>query len=90
MPCNPPATVDEYRYSGADVQILPEIDRYVPRLNEGIGFLNESIDILDRCGVVDPFDVQSARFPGVPSSVIWSDDSVWQFGLVIWPGDPTQ
>ena len=70
MPCNPPATVDAYRYGGADVQILPEIDRYVPRLNEGISFLNESINVLDRCGVVDPFDVQAARNDAINARLI--------------------
>lgn len=70
LPCNPPPTVDEYRYSGADVQILPEIDRYVPRLNEGIGFLNTSLDVLDRCGVVDPFDVQQARNDAINARLI--------------------
>jgi hypothetical protein len=70
LPCNPPPTVDAYRYGGEDVQILPEIDRYAPRLNEGVDFLNESVDVLSRCGVVDPNDVNAARNDAINARII--------------------
>ncbi len=52
VPCQPPAFLADYPYSRQDVIELPELDRYVPRLNEGIEHLNESVDPIYECGVV--------------------------------------
>ncbi|MEO1440288.1 MAG: hypothetical protein AAFV33_07775, partial [Chloroflexota bacterium] len=70
LPCDPPASVQAYRYGPRDVQELPEIDRYIPRMLQGVDMLNESIDVLDNCGVLDPFDVQRARNDAINAKVI--------------------
>jgi hypothetical protein len=70
LPCNPPASVVAYQYGGQDVRQLPELDRYVPRMNEGIGYLNESIAVLAQCGVIDPFTVNEARNDAINSRII--------------------
>ncbi len=70
IPCDPPAAIQEYRYGPREVQVLPELDRYLPRMNEGVGLLNQSIDTLDNCGVIDPRAVQSARNAAINAKVI--------------------
>jgi hypothetical protein len=70
MPCNPPPNVQEYLYGPRTIQELPELDRYLPRMNEGVGLLNDSIGVLDNCGVVDPFDVQEARNDAINAKII--------------------
>src|SRR5690606_28461420 len=41
LPCEAPPFVTEYLYGAGDVQQLPELDRYVPRVNEAVRYLNE-------------------------------------------------
>lgn len=70
MPCNPPPSVQAYRYGPRTIRELPELDRYLPRMNEGVGRLNDSIAVLDNCGIVDPFDVQAARNNAINAKII--------------------
>ncbi len=70
MPCDPPPPVEAYFYSTRDVIELPELDRYIPRMNEGIVLLNESVDVLDQCGVIDPRTVIRARNDAINAKVI--------------------
>lgn len=72
MPCNPPPFVQEYLYTQGDVQQLPELDRYVPRFNEGLGYLNDSIATLSECGVMHPATVTAARNNAINARTILS------------------
>lgn len=60
-PCEPPAAVVAYQYGDQDVQELPELGRLVPRVIDGIHYMNDSIDVLSRCGVLSPDVVGNAR-----------------------------
>jgi hypothetical protein len=60
-PCEPPAAVVAYQYGDQDVQELPELGRLVPRVTDGIDYMNDSIDALKRCGVLSPDVVGDAR-----------------------------
>ncbi len=60
-PCEPPAAVLAYNYSDQDIRELPELDRLVPRVMDGITDINDSILPLDTCGVLSPDLVASAR-----------------------------
>ena len=60
-PCEPPAAVLAYSYADQDVRELPELDRLVPRVMDGITYINESIGALATCGVLSPDVVVSAR-----------------------------
>lgn len=71
MPCEPPPFVIDYLYSVENERAFPELPRYVPRLNEGIGFLNNSIDTLYTCGVVNPELVTYARNEAINSRVVF-------------------
>ncbi len=70
MPCDPPPAVEAYFLSTRDVIELPELDRYIPRMNEGVDLLNESVDVLGQCGVIDPFVVVEARNNAINAKVI--------------------
>ena len=60
-PCEPPAAIAEYNYGDQDVRELPELDRLVPRVMDGIAAMNESIKTLAICGVLSPDLVVAAR-----------------------------
>jgi hypothetical protein len=61
MPCEPPPFVQDYLYSRQDARAFPELEFLVPRLGEGIGLINESIDAMYTCGAVNPRVVIQAR-----------------------------
>lgn len=71
MPCNAPPFVQAYLYSDRDVQQLPELDRLVPRLDTAIEHLNESIEPLTLCGVMDIDVVREARADAINASIIF-------------------
>lgn len=60
-PCEPPAAVLAYNYNDQDIRELPELDRLVPRVMDGITYINDSIHPLDTCGVLSPDVVVDAR-----------------------------
>ena len=60
-PCDPPAAVLAYNYNDQDIRELPELDRLVPRVMDGITKINEAIQPLDTCGVLSPDVVAAAR-----------------------------
>ncbi|MCA9912834.1 MAG: SH3 domain-containing protein [Anaerolineae bacterium] len=72
MPCEPPPFVQEYLVGRNDVRELPELDRYVPRFNEGILLLNDSIEPLTQCGVLDRDRVTDARNAAINARIIFS------------------
>ncbi len=71
MPCEPPPFVEEYLISNSDIRELPELDRYVPRFNEGIDLLNASIEPLTQCGVLDREAVSDARNDAINARIIF-------------------
>ena len=72
MPCQPPAFVLEYPYTAQDVQELPELRRYVPRLDTAIQELNAAIEPLTVCGTFDPSVATHARNSAINANVIFS------------------
>ncbi len=70
-PCEPPAAVLAYNYNNSDVQELPELGRLVPRVTDGIDYLNRSIAPLGRCGVLSPDVVGDARNDAINAKVIF-------------------
>jgi hypothetical protein len=71
MPCEPPPFVNDYLYTERDVRELPELDRYAPRFNEGVDYLNASIDPLTICGVLKRDVAIAARNAAINASVIF-------------------
>jgi hypothetical protein len=69
-PCEPPAAVQNYDYDNQDVQELPELGRLVPRVMDGIEYLNNSIAPLTTCGVLSPDVVGDARDDSINARVI--------------------
>jgi len=61
MPCSPPPFVTEYLYNVQDVRELPELQRYVPRLETANFYLNTSIELLTVCGAFDSGIIRVAR-----------------------------
>jgi hypothetical protein len=71
MPCEPPPFVTEYLYSTQDVRELPELSRIVPQADTGISFINESIDALYTCGVVNVDVAVEARNDAINARVVF-------------------
>jgi len=72
MPCEPPPFVLEFLYTREDERAFPELPRFIPRLNEGVGFINTSIDAMYTCGVVNPDIVLAARNDAINARVIFN------------------
>jgi hypothetical protein len=72
MPCNAPGFVLEYLYTPADVRQLPELQRFAPRMNQGVGYLNDSIAPLRNCGMITPEDARAARVDAINARTIFS------------------
>ncbi|MDQ7028045.1 MAG: hypothetical protein Q9P44_21085 [Anaerolineae bacterium] len=70
MPCEPPDFVQEYLITAADVQQLPELNRYAPRYNQGVILLNEAINPLYECGVLQNEVVLEARNDAINANII--------------------
>jgi hypothetical protein len=73
MPCNPPDFVQVYLVNHQDVRELPELNRFVPRFNQGITLLNQAIDPLYTCGVLMPEPVLEARNDAINATIIMAD-----------------
>jgi hypothetical protein len=70
MPCEPPEFVVNYLVSSEDVRELPELNRYVPRYNQGVTLLNQAINPLYECGVLMPDVVLEARNDAINARII--------------------
>lgn len=81
MPCEPPLFVQEYLITAADVQQLPELNRFVPRYNEGVILLNEAIAPLYDCGVLQNAVVSEARNDATNANIIMGATVVQLNGL---------
>ncbi|NDJ60068.1 MAG: SH3 domain-containing protein [Chloroflexi bacterium] len=71
MPCAPPAFVEEYMATAQDIRELPELDRYLPQVTDGIFNLNVAIELLYICGTFNPDVVQRARNGAINARVIF-------------------
>jgi hypothetical protein len=71
MPCNPPPSVAQYSYSPRDIQELPELQRYLPRLSEAVDLVNDAIAPLSQCGIVNPSTVGDARDDAINARIIF-------------------
>jgi hypothetical protein len=74
MPCEPPPFVNEYPYTAADVQELPELGRLVPRIDEATESLNAAITPLTQCGVLDRTTVRHARSSAINAEIIFANN----------------
>lgn len=69
-PCEPPAAVLAYNINDQDVRELPELGRLVPRVMDGIDYLNQAITPLQACGVLSPDVVSDARDDSINAKVV--------------------
>jgi len=76
MPCEPPAFVTDYLVNETDVQQLPELNRIVPRMTTAIQSINDSIDPLTQCGVIDVDVVLGARADAINARIILDNNLV--------------
>jgi hypothetical protein len=74
MPCEAPPYVQAYPYTEQDVRELPELGRYVPRLDEGIAALNAAIDPLTICGAFNGEIVREARNNAINARLIFNSN----------------
>ncbi len=51
---------------------LPELQRFAPRMNQGVGYLNDSITPLRDCGMITPEAVSAARVDAINARTIFS------------------
>lgn len=71
-PCEPPTAILAYDYNAQDVQELPELGRLVPRVTDGIDYLNDSINPINNCGVLSPDVVGDARDDAINAKIIFN------------------
>ncbi len=72
MPCEPPNFIsDPFALSNEDVRELPELRRYVPRIEEATTFLDASVDALRDCGALLPDRVLQARNDAINATLIY-------------------
>lgn len=76
MPCESPPFVLDYIATDADVQQLPELNRLVPRMTTAIDDLNDSIEPLTICGVLDLATVTGARADAINARIILDNNLV--------------
>ncbi len=54
MPCSPPEFVTAYQYESSQKRAFPELEYLVPRLGDGLDYVNHAITLMSTCGVVNP------------------------------------
>src|SRR5205085_484144 len=54
MPCSPPEFVTAYQYESEQKRAFPELEYLVPRLTDGLDYINHAITLMSTCGVVNP------------------------------------
>lgn len=73
LPCNPPASLAPFIYTSQDVRELPELRRIVPRIDDGVEMLNDSIGILQDCGAITLETALHARNNATNADIIFSN-----------------
>jgi hypothetical protein len=69
-PCTPPANAAYYAYSARDIVELPELRRYVRRMERAVNELNISIELYRQCGIFTPEQISEGYTNATNSSVI--------------------
>ncbi len=70
LPCTPPPFSSEYQYTPQDIQQLPELDRFVPNLQEAVDSVNDSLEPLQSCGAYMPDTLIDARNSAINARLI--------------------
>jgi uncharacterized protein YraI len=72
VPCTPPGLLEEqYNATFQDYRELPELRRYLPRIQQAIDYLNASLRVLQPCGTYTQTEVNSAYADAVNAKVIF-------------------
>lgn len=61
LPCTPPSFVTALQRTPRDIQQLPELQRWLPRLDASIEAINSSLEPLQTCGAYTPNVISKAR-----------------------------
>ena len=70
LPCSPPSFSTEFQTVPRDIQELPELNRYLGRVNTAIDSINDSLRPLQTCGVYSADAILSARNSAINASLI--------------------
>lgn len=72
MPCGPLPFQPTYARTPDDIRQLPELQRYLNRLDRGTDALNTSLEILQPCGVYERASVIEARANAINARLLFS------------------
>jgi len=72
MPCEPPQFVTNYLFTQSDERAFPELEYLVPRLDTATEFINDAIEPLYDCGVIDTPSVIEAKNNASNAAIIYS------------------
>jgi hypothetical protein len=72
MPCDPPESVTMYEFGPEDVRELPELQRYDPQLGDAVTALNESLAVLQNCGVIGVREVRVAHAAAINARIMFA------------------
>jgi hypothetical protein len=61
LPCTPPSFITTLQRTPSDIQQLPELQRWLPRLDDSIEAINNSMEPLQSCGAYTPEIINKAR-----------------------------
>jgi len=70
LPCTPPPFSSDYQYTPQDIQQLPELDRFIPNLQEAVDSVNASLEPLQNCGAYMPDSLINARNSAINARLI--------------------
>lgn len=70
LPCTPPPFSPNYQYTPQDIQQLPELDRFLPNLQQAVNAVNASLEPLQSCGAYMPDTLISARNSAINARLI--------------------
>lgn len=70
LPCTPPPFSSDYQYTPQDIQQLPELDRFIPNLQQAIDSVNASLEPLQSCGAYMPDTLIKARNSAINARLI--------------------
>jgi uncharacterized protein YraI len=70
LPCSPPSFSTEFQAVPRDIQELPELNRYLGRVNAAIDSINDALRPLQTCGIYNADDILSARNSAINANLI--------------------
>jgi hypothetical protein len=71
MPCSPPQFVTAYQYESEQKRAFPELEYLVPRLGDGLDYVNHGISLMADCGVVNPKVALQGRDDAINARVVF-------------------